>query len=160
MTRQCTVCVHPQSFEINEELIVEGRGVRNISKRFDVSSSAVQRHKSHIPELLLKAYEDMSSYDATTILRKIRKLEEETLEQLQGAKDDEDRRFVLAAIREQRGNLELVARVAKLISDAPTINILQNPQWVEVRSVVIRALAAHPSARESVVRALEEMGDA
>ncbi len=160
MTQKCTVCYHPESFAINEAIIVEGSGVRNISKRFDVSSSAVQRHKKHIPELLLKAQENMDAYDASSILAKIRDLEEETLEQLQGAKDDEDRRYTLAAIREQRGNLELVARVAKLISDAPVVNVLSNPQWLEVRSVVIQALEAHPAARDDVVRALEGMRDA
>ncbi len=160
MPMKCTVCNHSEGFAINEALVVEGKGVRHIAKRFGVGYNAVQRHKAHIPELLLKAQENMDSYDAASILAKIRDLEEETLEQLQGAKDDEDRRYTLAAIREQRGNLELVARVAKLISDAPVVNVLTNPQWVEVRTVVLQALEAHPAARNDVVRALKGMRDA
>lgn len=135
--------------------MVEGKGVRHIAKRFGVGYNAVQRHKAHIPELLLKAQENMDAYDAGIILRKIRDLEEETLEQLQGAKDDSDRRYVLAAIREQRGNLELVSRVAKLIGDAPTVNIFNSPQYIQLQTVVVEALQEHPQARSAVVRALE-----
>jgi hypothetical protein len=37
---------------------------------------------------------------------------------------------------------------------------LTNPQWVEVRTVVLQALEAHPEARDDVVRALKGMRDA
>jgi hypothetical protein len=160
MAPKCSICAHPESFAINEAIVIERKSNRVIARQYRVGHDSVQRHKAHIPELLLKARENMDAYDASSILAKIRDLEEETLEQLQGAKDDEDRRYTLAAIREQRGNLELVARVAKLISDAPVVNVLQNPQWVEVRIVVLQALEAHPAARDDVVRALKGMRDA
>jgi len=86
----------------------------------------------------------MQAYDASNILAKIHDLELATLEQLEAAKSDSDIKHVLAAVREQRGNLELAARIAKLINEAPTINVLNAPQWIEVRSAVVEALQAHP----------------
>ncbi len=157
MTQKCTVCYHPESFAINEAIIVEGSGVRNISKRFDVSASAVQRHKAHIPKLLLKAQENMDAYDAGAILHKIQDLELATLRQLEEAEDSSNSRTVLAAIREQRGNLELAARVAKLISDAPVVNILNNPQFLQLQQVVVDALEPYPEARLSVADALDRV---
>jgi len=156
---KCTVCNHPEGFAINEAIIVEGKSNRAIAIQYDVSKDAIQRHKAHIPELLLKAREDMDAYDAGAILAKIRDLEEETLEQLQGAKGDSDRRYVLAAIREQRGNLELVSRISKLISDAPVVNVVTNPQWIAIRTVVVSALEDYPEAQAAVVRALEGVND-
>ncbi len=159
MSRKCTVCGHDESFAINEAIIVESQSNRATARQYNVSKDAIQRHKAHIPKLLLKATEDQEMYDTAAILRKIRDLEEATLEQLEGAKDDEDRRYTLAAIREQRGNLELAAKVAKLISDAPVVNIVNSPQYIQLQAVVVEALEGYPEARESVVRALGEVRD-
>jgi len=160
MAMKCTVGAHPEGHAINEALIIEGKSLRNIEKQYRVGYSAVQRHKAHIPQLLLKAQENMEAYDAASILAKIRDLEEETLEQLQGAKTDSDRKQVLAAIREQRANLELVSRISQLISDATTINIVRDPTFVQFNTLVVDALEPYPEARRAVLGALRSVGDA
>lgn len=60
----------------------------------------------------------------------------------------------MAAIRECRGNLELLGRVTKELESAPTVNLTLNPEWLELRAVVVAALAPYPDARGSVLRAL------
>jgi len=150
----CSVCAHSESFEINEALIVEGASVRHVAEQFGLSASAVQRHKSHIPELLVQAREHADTYEAGAIFDRIERLERETLEQLEAEKasDEVDRRIVLQAIREQRGNIELVAKVMQLIDQAPKMElILISPQ---VQQVIIRALAPYPQARLAVANAL------
>jgi len=144
MAQQCSVCYHPEGHAINEAIILEGKSNRAIALRYGVSKDSVQRHKTHIPNLLRQARHDMQVYDASNILAKIETLERETLDPLEAAKGDSDIKHVLAAVREQRGNLELAARIAKLINEAPTINVLNAPQWIEVRSAVVEALQAHP----------------
>src|SRR3712207_1590065 len=55
--RVCTVCSHDLRREI-DVAIVHGGGNRRIATRYGLSEAAVRRHRaSHIPELLLKAYE-------------------------------------------------------------------------------------------------------
>ncbi len=50
MARRCSICTHKQINEINRELI-EGKSYRTIADHFDVSKSALIRHKKeHIPE--------------------------------------------------------------------------------------------------------------
>jgi len=135
-------------------LIVEGASVRHVAEQFGLSASAVQRHKSHIPELLVQAREHADTYEAGAIFDRIERLERETLEQLEAEKasDEVDRRIVLQAIREQRGNIELVAKVMQLIDQAPKMElILISPQ---VQQVIIRALAPYPQARLAVANAL------
>jgi hypothetical protein len=160
MPRSCTVCTHPEGFAINEAVIVEGKSNRAIASQYGVGRDSIQRHKAHIPELLLKAQENKEAYDAASILAKIRSLEEETLEQLQGAKGENDRKHVLAAIREQRANLELVSRISKLISDATTVNIVQDPTFVQFNTLVVDALEPYPEARRAVLGALRGVQDA
>jgi hypothetical protein len=150
--RNCTVCFHPDSLLINEALILEGKSNRAVASQYGLDREAIRRHKSHIPDLLLKARDDLEGYDTDTILRKIEDLERETLEQLEEAKADKgDRRIVLAAIREQRQNLELLARLVQLIDASPRVNILITPQ---VQQVIISALSPYPEARQAVADAL------
>jgi hypothetical protein len=155
MTRSCLVCSHPDAVEINEALIVEGVPNRRVAARYELSETTVRRHREHIPELLVEASNHESIYGAEEILGKIEDLQRETLEQLEGAKGEDDRRLVLHAIREARHNLELVAKVRQLINDAPQINIALSPEWIRVRGVIVGALEEHPEARGSVLRAIE-----
>jgi hypothetical protein len=158
MPRLCSVCSHPESFAINEAIIGIGEqgklSYQEISRRYGLDDSAVHRHTAHIPQLLLKAKEGMEAYDAAAILARIRDLELETLEQLEAAKEDADRKHVLAAIREQRANLELVSRIARLISDAPQVNVLIAPH---VQALIFSALEPYPEARVAVSSALAEL---
>lgn len=50
--------------------------------------------------------------------------------------------------------MELSSKVRGIINDQPQINILVNPQWIELRTLIIKALAPFPEARLAVVNAL------
>ena len=157
MARACSVCAHEEAFAINETLVLEGKSNRATARHFGLHHDAVRRHREHIPELLLQARDSLELYNIETILGKIEELERETLEQLEGAKGKEDGRLVLSAIREQRQNLELVARVLQIINTAPQLTVLVNhPQWVTLRTNIMAALQPHPEARVAVAGAIEQ----
>lgn len=46
MPPSCSICTHPKRVEIDAELR-SGTSLRNVAKRFEVSVSAVNRHKAH-----------------------------------------------------------------------------------------------------------------
>src|SRR5829696_379089 len=154
MGRICTVCNHDDALEINEALIIEGASLRDIARRYEVSKDAVQRHQAHIPQLLVDASRHTDAFEADSILLRIEELQRETLEQLEAAKEGDegivDRRLVLQAIREQRSNIELAAKVRQLIHAAPQINIINSSQWIELKSVIFSALEEFPEAKEAV----------
>jgi hypothetical protein len=157
MPQVCTVCSHEDAVLINEELVLTKRSNRTIARQYSLHHDAVRRHRQHIPQLLLEASRETDLFEVDSILMQIENLQRETLEQLEALKDaDEDgfvdRRAVLLTIREQRANIELVARVRQLIDTAPQVNmVLIAP---EVRNTLIEALEPHPEARDSVVSAL------
>jgi hypothetical protein len=49
MPRRCTVCSHPERKGIDEALFRNNSPLRNVSKQFGVTASALFRHKQHSP---------------------------------------------------------------------------------------------------------------
>ena len=159
MPRSCTVCTHDENHAINVAL-VHREPYRSIAKRFGVSAAAVQRHsRDHIPQLLVKASEALEVADADDLLAQVQDLQARTLGILDAAETSHEHRTGLSAIREARGNLELLAKLLGELDERPQVNVLVSPQWLELRAVVVNALGPHPQAREAVLRALEGMGD-
>jgi hypothetical protein len=65
----------------------------------------------------------------------------------------------LGAFREMRSNLELIGEVTRELDRAGTINLELSSEWLELKGVLITALEPHPAARDSVLRALEGVGN-
>ena len=159
MSQVCSVCTHPDSLDINEALVIEGHSNRRVARQFGLHHDAVRRHRKHIPQLLLRAAEDFQSYEAASILARVEHLEHETLEVLETLKDEEDpdQRAILLAIREQRANIELIAKVRQLIDQAPQVNILLTQEWVRIENAMFAALKDYPQAAASVGAAMREL---
>jgi hypothetical protein len=152
----CRICTHEDRKEIDRAL-VRGESMRGIVARYGtVGRMSLQRHrKDHLPELLAKAYEAERMAEADELLMDVRRLQERTLLMLQEAEKAGDLRTALAAVREARHNLALLAEMRGELDRRPVINILLSPEWIELRTVIVGALDAHPDARESVLRALQ-----
>jgi hypothetical protein len=122
-----------------------------------LSNASIERHRrnGHIPPSLLKARSAQEVASADALLSDIEDLQCKTLRILDKAEAASDLRTALTAVREVRGNMELLAKLAQLIQEGTTINVVNNPQWIAVEAVVIEALAPYPQARAAVVEALE-----
>jgi hypothetical protein len=159
MPRTCTVCTHDEAHAINVDLI-HRESYRTISDRYGLSQTALKRHgRDHIPKLLVEARQAVEVAEADDLLGEVRDLQARTLAILEATEETDEHRLALAAIREARGNLELLARLLGELSEAPTVNIHLHPEWVEIRTAIVVALEPHPEARESVLRALDGVGN-
>ncbi len=155
MTRVCTVCTHDEAHVINVEL-VSRVSYRDIARQFGVSKDALKRHsQEHIPQLLVKARDAVEAAEASDLLTRIEDLQNRTLDVLSAVEGTEKYAVALSAIREARSNLELIGRVTKELEAVPTVNLHLNPEWIELRALIITALEPYSEARESVLRALE-----
>jgi hypothetical protein len=159
MTRSCTVCQHKQVEEINKQLI-NGTPLRNIAEQFAISSTSLHRHKeSHIPVALLKSKEITDLADADNLARFLQ-IEYNDIKTIKDqAIADGDNELALKAIDRSLKTIEIVAKVAGLIHDqqinVTQINITQNPEWVELRTLIINTLRPYPDAREAIIDALQ-----
>jgi len=154
----CSICTHQDALAINEELIIAGKSIRATAGQFGVPRETLRRHRDHIPELLHEASRDTKIFEAASILGRIEDLERRTLERLEilEAEAQPDHRTILAAIREQRENVRLVAQVNQLIDQATQVNVQVSD---EVINVIAGALTPYPEAKLAVSAALEPLAE-
>jgi transposase-like protein len=157
--RRCPVCDHPQKHGIGQAL-VSGAPYRSVAKQFEVSDSAVYRHKTeHLPAHLLKAKEVEEAARADDLLGQVRHLQAHALDILERAEKAGDLRTALAAISQARGNLELLGKLAGELDERPVVNLNVSSEWLELRAVIVKVLEPHPAVHRAVLRALESVGD-
>jgi hypothetical protein len=154
--RACSICSHEHR-DAMEEAFIAGQAKRRIASQHGVSERAVRYHmREHLPALLALARDAERAARADTLLDRLEVLQSQTLAILDAP---EDQRTALAAIAQARRNLELIGEVTRELDRAGTINVALNPEWLEIRGVIIAALEPHPTARDSVLRALEGVGN-
>ncbi len=160
MPRRCTVCAHPK-VEAIDMALVAGEPYRSVANRYEsLSQASVQRHsENHLPATLAQAKEAEMVAHANDLLEQVRDLQVRTFAILEAAEASEQHRTALSAIREARGNLELLAKLLGELDDRPTVNVLISPEWLELRAVIVGTLEAHPAAHRAVLRALESVGN-
>jgi hypothetical protein len=153
--RSCTVCAHPKREEIDRAL-VGGASNRSAASLYDVSEASVRRHKGkHLPGKLVMAQAAEEVAEADTLLEQVKGLQGRAYAVLDRAEQVGELRTALSAIREARGNLELLAKLLGKLDERPVVNLNVSPEWLELRAVIVTALQPHPEAMSAVVGALE-----
>jgi predicted DNA-binding protein YlxM (UPF0122 family) len=153
VARICTICTHPQRENIDREIIA-GESLRNLAKQYNVSYSAINRHKKHVPESLARAREAEEVSQADNLLAQVKELQDRATRILDKAEKSGDFSTALKAIREAKGCLELLAKLQGELQQEGTMNIHVNQQWVELRTVILEALGPYPEARYRLAEVL------
>ena len=108
----------------------------------------------HIPAELVKAQGAAKVIQADNLLVQVTDLRDRAIGILDTAVATDDLRVALGAIREARGCLELLGKLAGQLQDGPTVNVFLSPEWQTVQVAILQALAPHPGARLAVAAAL------
>jgi hypothetical protein len=155
MPRSCTLCEHPEKDDIDRTLVGSASN-RSVASLYDVSEAAVRRHKAnHLPAKLVMAVKAAEVVEADNLLHQVGDLQRRALAILDKAEEAGELRTALSAIREARGNLELLAKLLGELDERPMVNLNISPEWLELRAVIVGALEPHPEALRAVVGALE-----
>ena len=156
MPRSCSVCEHPKRETIDRALVGSASN-RSVASLYDVSEAAVRRHKAnHLPAKLVMAVKAAEVVEADTLLDQVKGLQSRAYGILDRAEEAGELRTALSAIREARGNLELLAKLLGELDERPVLNLNISPEWLELRGVIVGALEPHPEALSAVVGALGE----
>ncbi len=161
MPRSCLICQHPDRESIDKALARQTSN-RELARVYSLSESAVRRHKgNHLPATLAKAKEAEEVAHADGLLADVRSLQARTLAVLEAAELSHEHRTALAAIREARSNLELLAKLLGELDERPSVavNVLVSPEWLQLRTVLVTALEPYSDARGAVLRAIEGGGN-
>ena len=157
MARQCSICTHPQRDEIDAK-IVFGEPYRKLAEEYGISEPAISRHKKHISSAVVDAERQKAVSDTAKMLKELSR----GFDSLARAADKAEAAGDYRLMAQLWGKASDLAKPLLQISgdlqgDGTTINIHQAPQWVEIRTVILRALDPFPEARLKVVDALEEV---
>jgi hypothetical protein len=118
MPRSCPICDHEDLDEIDAALASNER-IRTIAERWSVRKTALMRHRNeHLPFSAIEAKEaeaeeaEEAEEDAPAedLLDQVRDLQESALATLEEAEEAEELNAALRAIREAKGNLELMTK--------------------------------------------------
>ena len=148
MPRSCTVCCSPDLAAITKA-VARGGSNRVVADRFDVTTSAVQRHRvrcmaqprkqktpADIPEQTKRSEPvRFDSENPASLISTTARLVDEALDLLEHAKRDDDRKVALAALREARDGLQLLMRARGMLADATAGNT-----YVDQRKQVVAVL--------------------
>lgn len=157
MGKPCSVCRHEQTESISMEILSGHITLRDIAAKYGLSLSAIHRHKQHIPKQLAISHEAGKVARADSVIQRIAELDAKAQEIYSLAFAEEDNALALKAVRELRGITELYAKLAGEIGARTVNNIIITPEWVSMRSVMLKALEPYPEARRALVMALGGM---
>jgi len=155
--RNCTICTHNKRENIDKELL-EKVPLRNIAKQYNVSTGALFRHKeNHLPDKLIKAENVKEITEANNLIEQAQTLKDRAIEILDTVEKQGSHTIALQAIKEVRAIIELLAKLSGDIQTGFTINL--SPEWINLRTVIINAIAPYPEAQNAVLKALEQYND-
>jgi len=109
-----------------------------------------------MPRALVQSQKADEISAADTLLEQLLSLHQKTLGLLSRAERTGDIRCALFAIREGRSNLELLAKLSDELTEAKTLNITVSPEWINLRSNILRVLEQFPQAHVAISEALSD----
>lgn len=157
MPRVCTICTHKSRAEIDQALVAR-RPFRAIARQYGVSKDAlIRHHDDHLPASLVKAQAASEAAQADALLAQVVDLRDKALGILSKAEVADDLRAAVSAIREARGCVELLGKLAGQLNEAPVVNLILMPEWRQLQAAILMALEPHAEARLAVASALSEV---
>ncbi len=158
MAGTCTACAHPDRKAIDEALIT-GLPLREISRRWGVSKDAASRHRKHVtPALARVVSRRRADAGPESALDRLEELYGRASVVLEAAEREGQASLSLAAIRELRGIVEMLARITGELDDRPQLNVLNvhaTPEWLATRDAMLGALSPYPDAARAVAARLQ-----
>lgn len=156
------MCTHPERAAIDEALVT---GVTNrvVSRQFRVGDDSVQRHRTHVREMLAVAQEAAAVAQAVEevaqaddLLADIRDLRAD----LKAARKDalDAGKFAPAALlanAEMRA-FELLTKIYAELNARNSADTLSDPRWREMRERVVEAFRDDAPALAKLLAAIEE----
>ena len=159
---RCTVCRHPDRPEIDRQL-AGGMSNLGVAEKWALSKDSVRRHRAtHLSAALKAVHTKRETAGATKAVDRAESLYAKASKILEAAEEGGQGQLALAAIKELRATVELLAKLSGELDERPQINVLNvaaSPEWLATQSAMLAALAPFPEARLAVAGALEDMGE-
>jgi hypothetical protein len=150
------ICTHPLRAEI-DRVLSDGGVIAHIASDYAVSRDSLQRHRvNHLLPWRRAELESDPELAHVDPLAEIRSLYHRISDHLARAESEPDNWQAIRAFHaEARKDLTLLAKLVGELDERPQLNILVAPEWLQLKTLIIRALAPHREAQLAVLHALE-----
>lgn len=126
MARVCTVCRHTDRDRIDAALIANSSSLRTLAGSFNVSASALRRHRAdHLPATLAKSTSLTAIAKADSLSHYVQELRSQAVALHGRARTAGDLKTELAALRELRALAELEERARQRASDLVEVAVVE-----------------------------------
>ncbi len=163
MPRVCTLCSHEDREEIDAALVL-GRPSRELAEQYGLSGSAVRRHRlDHLSAALARVAAARQEAGPSSALDRLEELRQRAMKVLDSADEEGKASLSLAAIREVRSLVELIAKITGELDEraqVAVVNVQTSEEWAQIRAALSQALAPHPDAARAVSARLLALGAA
>ncbi|WP_454115475.1 hypothetical protein [Microbacterium lacticum] len=157
---RCKVCTHPER-EAIDAAIATGLSNVQAGARWGISKDSVRRHRdSHLSTALQAVATQRETAGAMKAADRAELLYQKATAVLDAATAEGKASLSLAAVRELRGIVELLAKLSGELDERPQVQVLTlavSPEWLSVRGVLLDALGPFPEAAAAVAVALAEV---
>ena len=153
---KCTVCSHAQVESINMELM-EGVALQKVADKYGLSKTPLHRHKTnHMTGQLAKTQQAQLTARADSVMNQLAEITARANGIFEQASDNPS--LALRALKELRETANLCAKLTGELKEAQTVinnnTLVITPEWVSMRSAILRALTPYPEAKQAVIAAL------
>jgi hypothetical protein len=163
MSRPCSVCQSPAVAKIDEALVA-GRSQESISAEYGPGEAAIQRHrKAHLSPALVAVAARREERRSVKLVDRLDAVVAKVEALIESAEEDGNPTQMLAAAREFRSGIELIARLTGELDERPqlvTVNVLASAEVTDLLRMLMSALEPFPEARIAAAAALDEGGEA
>jgi hypothetical protein len=154
MPRTCTIR------DNIEAALIRRVPYRTIEDRFKVTHGPLSRHTNDcLAEDVQQALREYRAKNGVKVLGKLSAMIDRLDAFLDKAEAADNALEFRAVAAEWRKQLELIAKLQGELAQEGTVTIINNPEWVQLRTAILVALEPHPEVREDVLKALEEVSN-
>jgi hypothetical protein len=119
----CRACKHEKRTEIDKALL-SGEAPRQVSARYGLSTTGLQRHQKHIAPSLIKARDKIEIGKATSVLKFVHDLVEKGKWFMDQSEQKGDLRTAMTGLRELTRMAELLGKLTGEIDQRSETNVL------------------------------------
>lgn len=154
---RCKVCTHLDQADIDAD-IAGGMSNTATAAKWGMSKDSVRRHRdSHLSKSLVTVLARRDTAGAVKALDRVEHLYTRASAVLDAAEAEGQAGLQLAALRELRGTVELLAKLTGELDERPQVQVLNvstSAEWGQLRGVLMAALYPFPEAGRAVALAL------
>jgi transposase len=151
--------------------LASGKSVRAIAKKFNVHEGVLYRHKKLLPPQLKAAYlanflkpgadlEKLKTEESEAFLQNIAQQRARLLMMQDKAIEDDNAQLVASLAGRILQSQEIVGKYLGELQQHSTktvVNMMLTPEYLSLRTAIVKALAPYPEAKRAVAQALYTM---